>query len=88
MFDKLKQVKQMRDQAIALQKQLAAEKVEVEEGDIRVVVTGDQRLEKLEVDGEDMERVAKVINKAMKKVQRVAAQKLATMSGGLSGLLR
>ena len=87
-FDKLKQFKQMRDQALAIQRELSQEKVEVEEDGVKVVITGDQKIETLEVDGEQNWRIINVINKAIKKSQEIAAKKLAQMSGGLSGLLR
>ena len=88
MFDKLKQLKQMRDQALAIQRELAQEKIEVEENSVRVVMTGDQKIEVLEIDGEQNWRVMQVVNKAIKKAQETAARKLTQMSGGLSGLLR
>lgn len=87
-FDRLKQLKQMRDQALAIQKELAGEKVEVEENGVKVVISGDQKIETLEIDGEQNSRILEVINKAIKKSQEIAAKKLTQMSGGLSGLLR
>lgn len=90
-FDKVKQLgqlKKMRDQAMAIQKQLAAEEIELNEGGIRVVITGDQKLKILEIDGMSNERVLELINKAIKKSQEMAARKLAEMSGGLTGMLK
>jgi len=90
MFDKVKQLaqlKKMRDQAMAIQKQLAAEEIEINEDNIRIVISGDQKLKLLEIDGLTNDRVVEMINKAIKKSQEVAAKKLAEMSGGLSGLL-
>lgn len=91
MFDKVKQLgklKKMRDQAMAIQKQLAAETIEMEEGGVKVVITGDQKLQSLEIDGMTNARVLDLINKAIKKSQEMAAKKLAEMSGGLSGILK
>ena len=91
MFDKIKQLaqlKKMRDQAMAIQKQLAAEEIEINEDNIRIVITGDQKLKLLEIDGLTNERVVEMINKAIKKSQEMAARKLAEMSGGLSGILK
>lgn len=91
MFDKVKQLgqlKKMRDQAMAIQKQLAQEEIIIEEDNIKIVITGDQKLKSLEIDGLTNERVLELINKAIKKSQEVAARKLAEMSGGLSGLLK
>lgn len=89
MFDKFRQLgdfKKMRDQALALQKQLAAEKAEVDEDGVRVVVSGDLKILELESGDASDETIAKIINKALKKAQEIAAQKLASMSGGLAGL--
>ena len=91
MFDKIKQLgqlKKMRDQAMAIQKQLGQEEILIEEDNIKIVITGDQKLKLLEIDGLTNERVLELINKAIKKSQEVAARKLAEMSGGLSGLLK
>lgn len=90
MFDKFKQLgelKKMRDQAMEMQKALAQEKIEVEEQGIKIVMTGDQRVETIELDGETHHRLIDVLNKAIKKSQEVAARKLQEMSGGLGGLL-
>lgn len=94
MFDKFKQLgaqatqlKNIRDQAVQMQKQLQAEVIEVEENGIRVVMTGDQKVETVTIDGKYEERLVNVLNQAIKKSQQVAAKKLQEMSGGLKGLL-
>jgi len=86
-FKQLKELKHMRDQAMAIQRQLAAEEVVVEEQGIKIVMTGDQKVKSLEIDGESQNRLIDVLNKAIKKSQEVAAKKLQEMSGGLTGLL-
>jgi DNA-binding protein YbaB len=90
MFDKVKQLgelKKMRDQAMQMQKALAQEKIEVEEQGMKIVMTGDQRVETLEINGEEQSSLKDLLNKAIKKSQEVAARKLQEMSGGLGGLL-
>ena len=90
MFEKIKQLaklKQMRDEAMKIQKELALEKLEMEENGVKVVITGDQKLQYVEIDGTPNGRVVEVINKAIKKSQETAAKKLQQMSGGLGGLL-
>ncbi len=93
-FDKFKQMgaqvsqlKKLREQALQMQKQLQQEMIEVEEDGIRVVMTGDQKVETIVIDGEYQERLVKVLNKAIKKSQKVAAKKLQEMSGGLKGMM-
>jgi len=90
-MDKAKQLKQlneMRAQAKRMQKALVDEKVEVEESGIKVVLTGDMKIEEIAIDGEEEKRVVNVLNKAMKKAQKLAAKKMQEMSGGLEGLLK
>ncbi len=77
----------MRQQAKALQKELEKITETVEERDIKVKVSGDQKVLYVKVDGDEREDIADVINKAMKKVQKKAAKKMMEMGGGLSGLL-
>jgi len=89
-FDKFKQLgqlKQIRDQAVAMQKQLDDEVIEVEDNGVRVVITGSQKIQTVTIDGQYQERLVKVLNDAIKKSQQVAAKKLQEMSGGLKGLL-
>jgi len=90
MFDKVKQLgelKKMRDQAVKIQKELKKEKIEIEEAGVKVVVSGNQEIQLLEVDGEEEERIKRTVNQALKKSQKVAAKRLQQMSGGLKGLL-
>lgn len=89
-FDKLKQLgelKKLRDQAMAMKKALREEKITVEENDIRVVITGDQEIQELSIQGNQNQNVVEVLNKAIKKSQEVAARKLQEVSGGLRGLM-
>jgi len=89
-FDKFKQGKdllKMRQQAKELQRELEKVTETVERGDIKVKVSGDQKIVYMKVDGEVREDLVDIINKAMKKVQKKAAKKMLEMGGGLSGLL-
>lgn len=90
MFDKLQQLKklkQLRDQALEMQKKLRAESVTIEENGVKVVVNGAQEIEELSLDGEDQKKVREAVSKALKKSQEIAAKRLQEMGGGLSGLL-
>jgi len=93
-FDKFRQqlsqlgdLKKMRDQAVAFQRQLAAEEVVVEEQGVRVVISGDQKIKELSVQGISNQILIDVLNKAIRCAQELAAKKLQELSGGLSGLL-
>lgn len=90
MWDKFKQLgelKKIRDQAMALKKSLAAEEIVVEEGEIRVVISGEQKIKALSIRGETSQALIDVLNKAIKKSQKLAAKKLQQMGSnfGLSG---
>ncbi len=90
MFNPFKTVgdlKSMRDQAIKMQQTLAREEVIVEKNGIRVVMSGDQKIKELAIDGQEDWRIREVIAEAIKKSQEIAARKLTEMSGGLQGLL-
>lgn len=90
MFDKIKQLgelNKMRQQAMKLQKELEKIIFSVEEGGVKVTVRGDQKIEAIHMDGENLKKVTEVVNKAMKEVQKKSAAKMMEMGGGLSGLL-
>lgn len=88
MFDKLKQLKQMRDQALKIQQQLQAEEIVVERGNVRVVISGDQKIKELSVGGISSDEVVNALNDAIKQSQQLAAKKLQEMSGGLTGMMQ
>lgn len=92
MFDKFKQLselKQMRDQAMQLQRQLASEEIEYEENGVKVVIAGDQKVRQIIIGSQNDEKLVKVINKAIEKSQQAAAKKIQSMGGmgALGGLL-
>lgn len=91
MFDKMKQLgelKKMRDQALAIQRQLAAQTITIDEDGVRIVISGDQKIQELEVQGIQNSLLVDKLNKALKKSQEMAAKQLQEMSGGLSGLMK
>jgi len=78
-------LKKLRDQAIQMQKQLALEEIVVEEGDVRVVISGDQKIKEFTVQGISSDVAISALNQAIKKSQELAAKKLQQMSGGFGG---
>lgn len=89
MFNKIQQGKQlmeMRKQAKKLQDELAQITETVENGDVTVKVTADQKVVYIKKDGVDMPEIVEALNDATKKVQKKAAQKMMETQG-LSGLL-
>lgn len=81
MFDKAK----MLSKAYKLKKAVEAEIVEVEDNGVKVMVSGDQKVKFLSVNGVENKVLVDTINKALKKSQEVAAKRMKDM-GGLEGL--
>jgi len=81
MFDKAK----MLSKAFKLKKAVEAESIEIEENGIKVVVSGDQKVKFLSINGMENKVLVDTINKAMKKSQEAAAKRMKDM-GGLEGL--
>ena len=78
----------MRQQAMALQKQLAEITETYERDGIKVTVSGDQKVIRIETDGEERKDLVDAINSALKEVQKKSAKKMMEMGGGLSGMLK
>lgn len=82
MFEKLKQIKKIKD----LQDSLGKERAEGEKKGIKVVINGKMEIEEIqlnpELDKAEQERALKdCLNETMKKVQYLAAQKMSQMGG-------
>ncbi len=86
-LSKLGDLNELRKQAMQMQQQLAAEEIEVTKGDIRTVISGDQKIRTFTVQGITSQEAIDALNEAIKKSQELAAKKLQAMSGGLGGLL-
>lgn len=86
-FKSLGDLNQMRKQAMDIQRQLSEERIEIDENGVRVIISGDQKILEFSVDGIENDLVKDKLNKAIKQSQEVAAKKLSSMTGGLSGLL-
>lgn len=78
---------QLRQQAKQMQDELSKEEITVEKGDIRVVISGDQKIKHFSVQGITSDDAVNVLNEAIKKSQELAAKKLQNMTGGLGGML-
>ncbi|OGE71904.1 hypothetical protein A3H40_03420 [Candidatus Daviesbacteria bacterium RIFCSPLOWO2_02_FULL_38_15] len=84
-MDNIKQLgdlKKMRDQAMEVQKKLAGIKITVEHRGVTVVMTADQKV--ASISGEaDFEKITEAVNEALKQSQKVAADEMKGMMGGL-----
>ncbi len=79
-FKALGDVNQMRKQALQIQQALEQEEFEVVRGSVRIVISGNQNVKVVEIDGADNEEVKAALNEAIKKSQQAAAMKLAEIS--------
>ena len=92
MFDKLKQLgqlKQMRDQALQIQRQLDASQLTVEKHGVTVSITAAQRVVSISAQGRSDNDIKDAVNEAIKKSQEIAAKAMQGVMGtdGLKGLL-
>ncbi len=87
MFNKLKDLNKLRSQASEMQKKLADEFITVEEGGVEIIINGNMEIQSVKVtDTENKERlesnIKNAVNSAVKKAQKLMAQKM--MGGGLN----
>jgi len=85
-FGQLGELKKMRDQAMAMQRELQSEIVEVSKRGVYVKISGDQKVLEMKTNGKSDEDIREAVNEAVKKSQEVAAKKLQSMTGGMGGL--
>ncbi len=85
LMDSMKQLgdlKKMRDQAMEIQKKLGGIKITVEHKGVTVVLTADQKLISIEGD-QDFNKITEAVNEALKESQKVAAEEMKSLMGGL-----
>lgn len=84
-MDNIKQLgdlKKMRDQMMEMQKKLAQIKITVEHKGVTVVMTADQKI--VSISGEqDFDKITEAVNEALKQVQKVAAEEMKPLMGGM-----
>ncbi len=86
-FQQLGELKKMRDQAMQIQRELSLVEMTVEKNGVKILIDGAQNVKSIEVNNRSNDDVREAINEAIKKSQQEAAKKLASMQGGLAGLL-
>jgi nucleoid-associated protein EbfC len=86
-FKALGDLNKLRQQAKQMQDELTREEIRVEEGDIVVVISGDQKIRQFSVQGISSQEAIDALNKAIEQSQKLAAKKLSSMTGGLGGML-
>jgi DNA-binding protein YbaB len=73
-------INKMRSQAAQIQKQLEKLEFTTEKGRIKVVITGNQKVLSVQIDGTEVPELKDVFNDAIKQSQQAAASQLAGMS--------
>lgn len=87
MFDKVKQLYELKKQADQLKKELEKEIIEVENSGYKVKINANVKILEIETPSEiDNSKLRDVLNKAIEEVQKEAAKKMQGMMGGLGGL--
>ena len=66
----------MRQQAVKMQQALQGKQIVVEKGEVRVVISGDQRILEFTVQGYSSQDAVDALNDAIKQSQKLAAEKL------------
>ena len=79
-FKALGDVNAMRQQAMQIQSALEKEEFEVVSGSVRILISGNQNVKVVEIDGVENEDVRRALNDAIKKSQQAAAMKRAELS--------
>lgn len=79
-FKALGDLNAMRKQAAQIQAALEKEEFEINEGNVRILISGNQNVRVIEVDGVANETLKRAINDAIKKSQQAAAMKLTELS--------
>ena len=79
-FKALGDLNAMRKQAAQIQAALEIEEFEIKEGNVRILISGNQNVKVVEVDGVANETIKRAINDAIKKSQQAAAMKLTELS--------
>ena len=96
MFNKMKELMEMKNQADRIKRELDASTVEINEvKGVKVVVTGSQNFRSLEIDEtllgiqnkKKLENdILRSVNKAIERSQRLAAEKMKAVMPGLPGM--
>ncbi len=79
-FKALGDLNAMRKQASQIQAALEQEEFEINEGNVRILISGNQNVRVVEIDGVANETIKRAINDAIKKSQQAAAMKLTELS--------
>ncbi|MBU0535022.1 MAG: YbaB/EbfC family nucleoid-associated protein [Patescibacteria group bacterium] len=70
MFDKIKELNRLKQTQSRIKKQMEEIFATKEKGNVRIVVRGDKKIQKLEIDGEDKKDLRELINDVFGEVDK------------------
>jgi len=76
MFDKVKELNQLRKAQSEIKKELENIFATAESGDTKIVVRGDKKIERIEIDGQEDKKLKDAINSAFKDVDKKVQKQL------------
>ena len=82
-FKQLGDLNEMRKSAMTIQKALAAMTFTAREGDVEIVMNGNQEVQSITIAGVPNESVKRAFGNVIKQSQQAAAGELAKMSKGM-----
>lgn len=83
MFEKLKDINNLRKVQSQMKKQLEEITISNEKGDTLVVVRGDKRIEKIVISGEESKELKDLLNDTMKQVDKKVEKQMRGQLGDL-----
>ena len=83
MFDKVKELNKLRKVQGEIKKDLEQIFVSNEKSGMRVVVRGDKKIQKIEVDGEDQKELKDLVNNTFKDVDKKVEKQMRGRMGDL-----
>ncbi len=83
MFDKVKQINDLRKKAKQLEQELDAEVLEVNYKGVTVTISAGLEIKSLDTAGRSEEDIKAAVNKAIKEAQKLAAKKMRGQLGDL-----
>lgn len=92
MFGKMKELYDFQKKAREIQKQLRGEIIEKEVGAVKVTINGEQKIQSVEIDPEmiDLEKISELegdvksaVEQAIGESQKIAADKMKDITGGM-----
>ena len=83
MFDKVKQLNELRRKAKQMESDLSSEKIEVSFKGVGVTISANLEIHALVTNGRPSEDIMAAVNKSIKEAQKIAAKKMRGQLGDL-----